>query len=266
MSSPVEDRKAARRPSAQRDLAPHVEEAWAEDFVVELRLAGVSGARIGAALSEVESHCVESGLSAQEAFGDPADYAGILDLPVGTDTSGPAMLRSVAPTITQSLGMLMLLWGFAAWREGSPLEITTGHFVAVAVFLLAMALLVKFADPVLRLVIHHAFLLWLAAMAFAAATLVSYQALDSVVWRVKPGWALAAGIGALVAGMVGAVAHRRAQATNDGPVTSPFAPADQTADPAPRFRAALLAFVVHPAAMVPTWTLIMLASIWWLTR
>ena len=42
---------------------PHVEQDWAEAFLLELRLRGVGGRRIGAALAEVEAHCAESGES-----------------------------------------------------------------------------------------------------------------------------------------------------------------------------------------------------------
>ena len=58
-----------------RKLAPHVDPAWAEAMLIELRLQGVAGSDIGAALSEVESHCAEGGTAARDSFGDPTDYA-----------------------------------------------------------------------------------------------------------------------------------------------------------------------------------------------
>lgn len=36
--------------------APHVDRQWADEFIVELRLRGASGAAIGASLMEIESH------------------------------------------------------------------------------------------------------------------------------------------------------------------------------------------------------------------
>lgn len=43
---------------------------WCDDFVLELRLRDVPGARIGDHLAEVESHCIETGTDPEEAFGD----------------------------------------------------------------------------------------------------------------------------------------------------------------------------------------------------
>ena len=78
----------------ERRLAPHVDQRWAETFIVELRLVDVTGARIGEALSEVESHCGESGQGADQAFGDPVAYARTLPV-ITADT--PALAASYAP-------------------------------------------------------------------------------------------------------------------------------------------------------------------------
>lgn len=48
---------------------------WCDDFVLELRLRDVPGARIGDHLAEVESHCIETGTDPEEAFGDAPEYA-----------------------------------------------------------------------------------------------------------------------------------------------------------------------------------------------
>jgi hypothetical protein len=84
MSSIAGRTKPKRRYAMQRALAPHVDEEWTRSFVAEQRLLGVEGAYIGAALSEVESHCVESRQSAQTAFGTPVEYARSLQLPVNS--------------------------------------------------------------------------------------------------------------------------------------------------------------------------------------
>jgi hypothetical protein len=56
-----------------------VDEKWAETFIVELRLIGVQGVRIGAALSEVESHCSETGRTlsrpSEPRSTTPADFS-----------------------------------------------------------------------------------------------------------------------------------------------------------------------------------------------
>lgn len=61
--------KKERRYALEQELAPHIEPRWSEDFILELRLRGVAGDHIGAALAEADSHCAESGESAEEAFG-----------------------------------------------------------------------------------------------------------------------------------------------------------------------------------------------------
>ncbi len=44
---------------------PHVEQDWAADFVLALRLRDVPGAAIGAALAEVDAHCADAGEGAR---------------------------------------------------------------------------------------------------------------------------------------------------------------------------------------------------------
>ena len=75
----------ALRYALERKFAPHIEETWSEAFIIELRLIGVHGSRIGDALTEVDSHCAESGSTAADAFGDPVEYARSLGLPVEDD-------------------------------------------------------------------------------------------------------------------------------------------------------------------------------------
>ena len=48
---------------------------WCDDFILELRLRDVPGARIGDHLAEVESHCIETGTDPKDAFGDAREYA-----------------------------------------------------------------------------------------------------------------------------------------------------------------------------------------------
>jgi hypothetical protein len=88
-----------------RDIAPDVNPQWADAFVVELRLAGVSGRDIGAALAEVESHVAASGLDVQETFGDPRAYAQALDLRSDPSQSPREIARLVWPILVQVAGM-----------------------------------------------------------------------------------------------------------------------------------------------------------------
>lgn len=59
-----------------------IEKKWEQQFVLALRSREVSGTAVGAALAEVESHCADTGQTAQEAFGPPLAYAASLDFAV----------------------------------------------------------------------------------------------------------------------------------------------------------------------------------------
>lgn len=138
---------------------PHVEADWAEAFLLELRLRGVDGRRIGAALAEVEAHCAESGESARSAFGDPVAYADDLGLAASAPSSG--LVRDLATSALGLGGMLLALGGFGAWRAGADVELTTGLLAVVALALAGCALVVHLAEPLLRAVVRHS---WMAVV------------------------------------------------------------------------------------------------------
>ncbi len=50
-------------PTKLASLAPYADPQWVEDFVLEQRLLGVSGARIGDALATLNEHLADTGLS-----------------------------------------------------------------------------------------------------------------------------------------------------------------------------------------------------------
>jgi len=150
MSSTAEGRKPAGRYAVERGLAPHEDQRWAESFVVQLRLIGIEGARIGEALSEVESHCGDGMQSAQDAFGSPVKYAQSLHLRADGDHLPRAVLQSLVPMIVQIPGMLMLSWSFENWLRGQRLEVTAGRLVIALGFILEVLILVRFTDSVLR--------------------------------------------------------------------------------------------------------------------
>lgn len=77
------------------DLAPHVDAAWADAFVIELRLRDVPGDVIGDVLTEVDSHVVDSGTSADDAFGDPVQYAA--QVAEGAARPSPDRVRETVP-------------------------------------------------------------------------------------------------------------------------------------------------------------------------
>jgi hypothetical protein len=131
----------------------------------------VDGPHIGSALSEVESHCGESGEGAQFAFGGAVEYARSLGSPVDDDDSPGTMLRSLGPIMVQVVGMFMLDWSFEDWLPERPLDITAGHLVNVATFFLGIVLVVRFIDPVMRGAIRAPIRTWAAlSLLFMAST------------------------------------------------------------------------------------------------
>jgi hypothetical protein len=135
--------------ATERALAPHVEPEWSEAVILELRAQGVPGDRIGAALAEVDAHCVDSGETAADAFGDPVVYARSLDLPAAPLTRGAALLAAL-PHLVQTLGMLAVLWSVPALRRGEPLELTVGTAVTLVILVDAVAGVALFDSAVLR--------------------------------------------------------------------------------------------------------------------
>lgn len=267
MSSIAGRTKPKRRYALQRALAPHVDEEWARSFVVEQRLLGVEGTHIGAALSEVESHCSESGQSAQLAFGTPVEYARSLQLPVNQENSPRAVMRLLVPMMVQVLGMTLLNWSFEAALRGPGLEITAGRLVIPAVSLLAMVAVVRFAEPVLRTVMYHpiiaVMLVWITFIAFIAIGVVAFTSLDEALLRVSAGWGLAAGAAVLTGGVLWGIARCSAPSSGGDPITSPFEAANtSTSDeaPSPTKPPANSRFATFPyTALIPVGTVILLA-------
>ena len=228
MSSPAASRKGASSFAIGRRLAPHVDGTWAEAFVLELRLIGVAGDRIGAALSEVESHCADGGESASESFGDAAGYARSLDLPVSDDGSPGVVLRTVAPTAVQLVGMFIVSWSLVPMLDGEPLAITPGHVVDTLLGVLTVGLIVRLAEPMLRVIIRHpvraALLLWVVLSVPVGAGFAALMLLDTPFWQVGAGWGLASGVAILAGGVAFAFAHIRSDDGLDDPITSPLGP------------------------------------------
>ncbi|MDR3359596.1 MAG: hypothetical protein LBO20_02875 [Bifidobacteriaceae bacterium] len=143
-------------------IAPHVEADWADAFLVRLRLDGVSGKAIGAALAEVDGHLVDSGLSAREAFGDPAEYAAALELPPDPGQTGQAVRRAVWPVSAQVVGCWMTLAAVAGLAGGEPARFGLGF----GVFALIMAAAPWVGGWCLRLLVDRP---WLGAALLALA-------------------------------------------------------------------------------------------------
>ncbi len=148
---------------------PHVEPDWAQAFVVELRLRGVRGPAIGAALAEVEAHCSESGESAGEAFGDPTAYAVALD---PHDTVAVDWPRELLHSGSGLVGMLVTLAAVGSLQAGTPVDLTWGVLGVLALVVTGAALLARHADTVLRTVVRR----WWVAPVGGAATAAAFAA------------------------------------------------------------------------------------------
>jgi hypothetical protein len=267
VNSTDEGRKLARRYAMEPDLALHVEEPWLESFIVELRLLGVEGARIGAALSEVESHCLESHDSAQQAFGDPAEYARSLQLPVEDGLSARKMLRSGAPGMVQLLGLLLLNPSFEDWLRGQQLEITIGHFAAVPLVLLVALAVLRYYHRMSRMAFEHParllIIMWLALIANAAAGVAALNLLDEAIWRGSAGWGLVVWTATLLAGVVWAIARLRADGPENNPIISPFhhadaSPSDKATDPLEKLSGSFWLATFAYIGLIPLGTLFLL--------
>ena len=263
MSSSARTPKAARRFALETDLAPHVAPTWAEDFVVELRLLGVAGEAIGAALSEVESHCVESAESAELAFGDACAYARSLDLPTSDDASGRALLRSLAPTCTQLAGLFAVNWSFGPWLAGERLEVTWGHLVICVVALLAIGAALPVMDVFLRGAVHHPVRTGVALWAIGSVIVGVFVAAQLLLPTTIASVAAAAGLGVgallLLGGVSWSTLRFRAGARLADPIVSPFGPAAEKSAPtsrlarlleSPRFELFMAAGMIPAAAVV----------------
>lgn len=144
----------SRDTSIERALAPHVDERWAEALLVELRLLGVPGERIGHVLAEVESHVVDSGESAQDAFGDAVSYARSLNLELAPEQSRGAIAATLALTAFQVLGMVAAITGAFALTGSEDAAVTVGGLVSAAALLAIVTLLAFDGTRALRLLLR----------------------------------------------------------------------------------------------------------------
>lgn len=150
---------------------PHVEPDWVEAFLLELRLRGVDGRRIGAALAEVEAHCAESGESAGDAFGNPTTYAVEL---APTVTAEPSSVRRELVSSALGLGgMLTTLAAVGAWQAGTRVELTAGAVGVLLLVLVGTALIVRYAERLLRAVVRR----WWVAVVGATAPIALFVAI-----------------------------------------------------------------------------------------
>ena len=150
----------SKRPTSPERLAPSVEPDWVRSFVTEQNLRGVPPQRIGDQLVTVESHVRESGESAEEAFGDPAEYARAL--PAGGEWK--LGRRTVLELALGLAGMLLVLAAFNAWLAGERIPVTTGSLVMLGILAVSVAILLARPGVVLRLIVERPVLGWVVSL------------------------------------------------------------------------------------------------------
>lgn len=155
-------------------LARQVDEQWLEQFVQVLRNGGLDGARTGEARAQVESHCADSGRSAEDEFGSPEAYARSLLVAVPPPPrrswleggAGTALLLGL-------LGMLLSLQTAGSWSTGTVL-LTWAAVVTAGVFMTAAVAATHHAAALVRRP-------WLGVLLLAAAFYA--VAAIAVVWE-----------------------------------------------------------------------------------
>lgn len=228
-------------------IAPSVDKAWRDDFIVELRLLDVPGDRIGDALMTVETHLAESGEDATEAFGDAKAYAREIAATTGSDGGGWAVgPLTVVSTLLGLLGMLVTAHAFSAWLEGESAGVTSGHLVGLGL-LLALASAIFFTGT-LRAVVERPWLTVLLPALVIGVLVGIFLLLREPLLTVA---ALPLGLAGLLMVVVGAVVSWVDAPDGGDDITAPGQPA------APGSRGRLAA-----ALAMPVMTVVLLAFLW----
>ena len=259
MRTTARERRDARRYAIERELAPHVDPSWAEAMLLELRIEGVAGDRIGEALSEVDSHCAESGESAHDAFGDPVAYARSLGLPRSPDQGAAAIVATVLPTLVQLAGMFLTLWSVPALVTGDPVEITVGQVLAAVVLVGAILLLAWRSEPVLRALVRRPVVGTIAFGAASAALVVPLLLLRGVLLVLPAAVTCGVGVALLVAGVAVELSQVRRPDDAD-PVVAPL----QDERVAARRRREGRRVRLLGVLLVPAWTVVVAVLLGWL--
>ncbi len=113
--------------------APHA--AWVERFTDELRLRHVEQAQVDMALDDIREHLIDSGESADEAFGDPREYAASLELPSRDEGFGRA--GSFAASALAVVAFVVFGIAVARWLDGEATPAVIGWTLSGAIVLLA---------------------------------------------------------------------------------------------------------------------------------
>lgn len=162
-----------------RELAPHAEPGWVDAFVVEQRLLGVPGPRIGDALATVEGHLAETGEEAQEAFGPAQDYArSLAESEEGRTPGVPGVGSAMLSAVCGLVGIVLLPRALTAGLEATSVTVTSGDLVGAGLLAALTALVVLRSEAVLRFLLDHK-----AAPFLAGPILVATFVAVFLLWR-----------------------------------------------------------------------------------
>lgn len=106
---------------------------WIDRFTMQMTSQGAAPGDISKALADVRAHCVDSGQSPYEAFGDPAAYATTLAAELPPAPRDPAFqLRRAAGLVPVTLGLTMMIMPVFA-PQGNEAPVSVGQLLLIAV-------------------------------------------------------------------------------------------------------------------------------------
>lgn len=231
-----------------RALAPSVDPAWVEAFVVEQRLLGVPGQQIGDALVTVEAHLRESGEGVEEAFGEPRAYARRVAPDVPARTAAVLGPRTILHVVLGLAGMLSVTRAFGSWLEEGPVRVTLGDLAVSLVLAALVAGLLARSEDVLRLLVERRWAAMILPFVLVLVLAGLLLVLPQVVLELSTGAVGIAGLAALVVSCV--LGWLDAQ---DDRVVGPGAV--PTTGRGTRLGTALLYPALTLLLLVPTWVL-----------
>lgn len=189
------DHTAAQRPADPADLAPSAGRRWADEFIIEQRLLDVPGDRIGDALITIEDHLRESGESADEAFGDPKDYARELAEASGSAHTAPSVgLLTGLGTVLGLAGLLVTGHGFSGILEGGSTAVTVGNLVGLGVMVAVGIAMLAASTGLLRLILDRIVIAGLLMAVVLAVVVGATIAFPQTAFTVSPVWILVLGL------------------------------------------------------------------------
>ncbi|AWB87686.1 hypothetical protein [Mycetocola zhujimingii] len=114
-------------------------DAWLDQFVLELRLLDVSGADIGDAVATAQEFLADSNQTATDAFGPAREYARSLDLPPVAGARAD-ITRAIMTGIVSLVGFFAVVFAAPAALAGDAVEVRLSQLTLVALALVLLSL------------------------------------------------------------------------------------------------------------------------------